>query len=372
MTVHGDDFTVVASAKQIAWLGEEMKKRYELKMEVLGPNAGQTEEVRVLNRIIRWTRTGLEYEPDQRHAERIISELELETCKSASTPRVQESVSATRAMTVGGVEMDDKEARRFRALAARLNYLSGDRPDLLFASKCVCKNMARPRSEDLRALETSGPIPQRIDEDGAAIPLGRRRHQSPRLRRLRLGRRPSEHEVHKWWCYMWSGHCVKAWSTSFAICIGFELRRSRIVRYDKSSSSALWCNQNGQRLWRELDRSCEFRDGLGGRCRHIKVQYLWIHSKIKDGDLKLQKVLGTNNVADAMTKAVDRWALDKYMAAMNFTLMPGRADISRSVVWHIFMNGIAFISTEEGCEDLAHASAYWRDALSPEAMPRMM
>ena len=115
LTVHGDDFTVVASAKQIAWLGEAMKKRYELKMEVLGPNAGQTEEVRVLNRIIRWTRTGLEYEPDQRHADRIISELELETCKSVSTPRVQESVSATRAMIVEGVEMDDKEARRFRA-----------------------------------------------------------------------------------------------------------------------------------------------------------------------------------------------------------------------------------------------------------------
>ena len=55
-------------------------------------------------------------------------------CKSASAPRVQESVSATRAMIVEGAEMDDKEARRFRALAARLNYLPGDRSDLLFAS----------------------------------------------------------------------------------------------------------------------------------------------------------------------------------------------------------------------------------------------
>ena len=33
---------------------------------------------------------------------------------------------------------------------------------------------------------------------------------------------------------------------------------------------------------------------------------------------------------------------------MNFTLMPGRADkASRaSIVWRIFMNGLAFISTE--------------------------
>ena len=98
-----------------------MKTRYEQKMEVLEPNAGQTGEVRVLNRIIRWTRTGLEYEPDQRHAECIISELELGTRKSVSTPPVQESVSATRAMMVEGAEMGDQEARRFRALAARLN-----------------------------------------------------------------------------------------------------------------------------------------------------------------------------------------------------------------------------------------------------------
>ena len=60
MTVHGDDSIVVER--------EAMKREYEPKMEVPGPNAGQIEEVRVLNQIIRWTRTGLEYEPDQRHA----------------------------------------------------------------------------------------------------------------------------------------------------------------------------------------------------------------------------------------------------------------------------------------------------------------
>ena len=65
----------------------------------------------------------------------------------------------------------------------------------------------------------------------------------------------------------------------------------------------------------------------------MKVQYLWIQSKIKDGDLKVPEVLGTNNVADAMTKAVDRWALDKYMAALNCTLMPGRTDKASRAQW---------------------------------------
>ena len=37
-----------------------------------------------------------------------------------------------------------------------------------------------------------------------------------------------------------------------------------------------------------------------------------------------KKVHGTSNVADAMTKAVDRRALNKYMTAMKCTLVPSR------------------------------------------------
>ena len=237
LTGHGDDFTVVASAKQIAWLGEAMKKRYELKMEVLGPNAGQTEEVRVLNRIIRWTRTGLEYEPDQRHAERIISELELETCKSVSTPRVQESVSATRAMIVEGVEMDDKEARRFRALAARLNYLAGNRPDLLFASKCICKNMARPRSVDWLALKRVGRYLK------GATRMVQQFHWAGDDTNLHgyadsdwAGDRQNMKST-SGGVIMWSGHCIKAWSTSQS-ALALSSGEARFVRCDKSGSSA--------------------------------------------------------------------------------------------------------------------------------------
>ena len=105
------------------------------------------------------------------------------------------------------------------------------------------------------------------------------------------------------------------------------------------------------------------RDGLGCRCRHIKVQYLWIQSKIKEGDLKLQKVLGTSNVADDTTKAVDRWALDKYMAAMNFTLTLGGADKAS--------HGLAFISTEEGVKIPPMRQLIGETPLSPVAMTRM-
>jgi len=156
LTVHGDDFTIVADEGQLRWLGNEMKSRYELKMDILGPDAGQVQEVRILNRIIRWTKDGLEYEPDQRHAERIVAELGLEKCRPVSTPCIPEGTVESKMRLEKGADMDAKDATRYRALAARLNYLAADRPDLLYASKCVSKNMANPKVQDWEILKRVG------------------------------------------------------------------------------------------------------------------------------------------------------------------------------------------------------------------------
>ena len=43
-----------------------------------------------------------------------------------------------------GNDEDVKEAGMCKAIAARLNYLAVDRPDLQFASKCVSKYMTKP------------------------------------------------------------------------------------------------------------------------------------------------------------------------------------------------------------------------------------
>ena len=44
------------------------------------------------------------------------------------------------------------EATRFRAVAARANYLSGDRPDIQYAVKEVCRRMAKPVGGDWEKL----------------------------------------------------------------------------------------------------------------------------------------------------------------------------------------------------------------------------
>jgi len=47
------------------------------------------------------------------------------------------------------------------------------------------------------------------------------------------------------------------------------------------------------------------RLGLG-RTRHLEVRFLWVQEKVRRGRLRVKKVLGKTNPADAMTKPMSR------------------------------------------------------------------
>ena len=72
--VHGDDYVTVGSEDSAMWLKGELEKVFDIKTSVVGRRSGLKKEVRVLNRVIRWTHEGWEYEADQRHAEIIVKE----------------------------------------------------------------------------------------------------------------------------------------------------------------------------------------------------------------------------------------------------------------------------------------------------------
>ena len=64
-----------------------MEEKYELTESArLGPAPQDDKEVRVLNRIVRWTAEGVEYEADPRHVEQIVRDLDLIGSKPVTTP----------------------------------------------------------------------------------------------------------------------------------------------------------------------------------------------------------------------------------------------------------------------------------------------
>ena len=132
-----------------------LKQHYELTVGGrLGPAATDDKEARVLNRIIRWTDKGLEYEADPRQVEKLLEELDLEAegVKGVVTPGVK--VDSRQAQNEK--ELDQDTHTFFRGMAARANFLAADRPDIMFAAREICRFMAKPTNVALAAIKRLG------------------------------------------------------------------------------------------------------------------------------------------------------------------------------------------------------------------------
>ena len=54
---------------------------------------------------------------------------------------------------MGGDELDEEAATMYRALAARLLYLSMDRPEVAYAAKELCRHFSHPTKTGVEALK---------------------------------------------------------------------------------------------------------------------------------------------------------------------------------------------------------------------------
>ena len=104
-----------------------MKAKYELTVGWrLGHGPKDAKDISMFNRIVRWTPQGTEYEADPRQVEKLLKEIELEGANGAVTPGVKILAHQVEDET----DRPDREFTRFRALAARANYLAADRIDV--------------------------------------------------------------------------------------------------------------------------------------------------------------------------------------------------------------------------------------------------
>ena len=90
---------------QLHCFEDKLEAKYELKKGGrLGPGLSDTKELTILNRVIRWTPLGIEYEADPRQAERLLEGLHLDDgCKSTATPGLKlliESLQKDKALRI--------------------------------------------------------------------------------------------------------------------------------------------------------------------------------------------------------------------------------------------------------------------------------
>ena len=82
---HGDDFATTGKDEDAKWLETKLKERFEIKTHLIGKTENMSQEGKVLNRVLRRTEDGWEYEADPRHAELLVKSLNSEEATPVST-----------------------------------------------------------------------------------------------------------------------------------------------------------------------------------------------------------------------------------------------------------------------------------------------
>jgi hypothetical protein len=307
-SVHGDDLTTVGSKTDLDWFKSELSKHYELKEpHRLGPGRGDDRMAMVLNRVVHWTEHGLQYEADPRQAEKMLRDLKLDGAevKTAATP----GVKATREQVDADEPLPGDKLSPYRAVVARGNYLSSDRPEVQFAAKETCRWMAHPTALSLNALKRLGrfvaghkrlvfhypwQVAARIDTYSDTDWAG-----CVKTRKSTSGG-----------CTLLGRHLIKSWSSTQA-SVSLSSGESEFYGVVKAAGVSL----GYQALLRDLGYSLSTRvwtdstatmgicgrQGLG-KLRHIDTQCLWIQQRVRDRSIELYKVRGEVNPADLFTK----------------------------------------------------------------------
>ena len=61
-----------------------------------------------------------------------------------------------------------------------------------------------------------------------------------------------------------------------------------------------------------------------GKVRHVEVSQLWLQQKVRNREIKVVKVKGGENLADALTKYVGKEDLDRHRDGTGLELRGGR------------------------------------------------
>ena len=110
--------------------------------------------MKVLHRILYWDGNGgITYEADPRHVEIIVEQLQLKDAKAVSTPGTKDEGNTQEDKYV---KLSNEEASKYRAIVARCNYLSPDKPDIAYSAKELARNMADPSRGNWTQLERLG------------------------------------------------------------------------------------------------------------------------------------------------------------------------------------------------------------------------
>ena len=295
--VHGDDFVWEGIDEDLDWVQKLLEDKYELKNRGrLGFGPNDVRKIDMLGRVIELTHEGITWQGDPRHFDSLQEYFGMDDKTKVLTKNGY--ADGPEQVELRETELSMEDCKAFRMIAARLNYMAQDNPWLQFPAKEVCRNMANPRASDfmkikrlVRFLKGAGEIKflyawqnedeacditVLVDSDWAGNTETRK---STSGGVLKVGK-----------------HVIRTWSSTQTATRGLGMQtvmtemglspQLKMVRMSTESSVA---------------KSFVATRGLG-KMRHLEVKFLWLQEIVQMGKVRVEKVSGATNVADALTK----------------------------------------------------------------------
>ena len=333
LVVHGDDFTFLGYEEALEEMKTELAKWWEIKVRgTIGDDPQDDKEIVILNRTIRWNGDSLNLQPDPKHRTSILEAFGLkDDSKGLTIPSDRDEVTEEQDADL----LNPFEATQFRSLGARANYLGLDRPDIQFATKEICRGMAKPsRGGMIRMkrlarylLEVPDPtirydscersldkILVYVDSDWAGCKATRKSTSGGAV--------------------TWGGGLLKSWSRSqgpIAISSGEAEFYAAIKGACEGLGIKSLLEDLGFYVQVEVIQDSTAAKGTAsragiGRIKHLDVGWCWIQQTVESGKIKLMKINGTVNPADFLTKPKSAKETARLSEALNFD-MPTRKEV---------------------------------------------
>ena len=239
--------------------------------------------------------------------------------------------------------LDRTEATLYRALAARANFLSQDRPDINFATKELCREFSAPNQKSylrlkrlVRYLVGLPRLVYRYDfiakgqQPASTIDL----YVDTDFAGCRETRRSTSGGV-----ATVGGTNIKHWSKTqptIALSSGEAELNGIGAGIAQGLGVRSICNDLGYNYSLRIHSDATAAIGIArrrgmGKIRHLDTTDLWVQEVVRSGRVELMKVLGTENPADVLTKYVEKPLLVKMLAKMGMMQMEGRAACAPSI-----------------------------------------
>ena len=321
--VYVDDLMVVGNLHNIQTLVTELVK--ELLLKQTGDLTEDDKEVNFLGRLFRRTGDTVTVRCTNRYITDILEEHGLDKCKPATTP----GTSTLSRMEHYDEPLDSKDHSTYRRTVGKLMWLIGLRYDIFYAVKELSRSLTGPTQHDwaklkhlLRYLKGTHDLVTHL-RPAANFSLG------------------GSLDLLAYTDSDWAGCVQTRKSTTGTViqvlgCTLTALSRTQQTLALSSGEAELYAigtsileslHLKHFMLESGLIKHCNItvltdssaaksmatRFGATKRTRHIELRFLYLQHLIRDGIVKLQKVQGTQNIADLLTKYITSDVLQRHL-----------------------------------------------------------